>query len=240
MKKSAVFFDLDNTLFDYEASFKKASLFAFSSVISPQLMKPVNPNDWFVHYKKYCDLYWSEYENKSLTQDQYRKKRLEASILTAKIPLTIDTVQLKQFQMAFEKNIPNSIAPYPWIPKIVNSIDPNWSIAGVISNGASDLQRKKLRQLGLNFLEKNIFISSEINLEKPDPQIFHYVAKHVKAESLIYCGDSFEFDIQPAVLAGWTGIWWNPLRKSLPSHLEKMFVCSTDNDLVDTIMKCIE
>jgi HAD superfamily hydrolase (TIGR01549 family) len=235
----AFFFDLDNTLFDYEASFKQASLFAFKSIFYPVLENPVNIEEWFDTYKIYCDLYWPAYEDKKLTRDDYQRNRLVSSLTSLNIQ-PFNNRQLDDFRTLWEEKIPSFVTPYPWIKGIIDSLNNRGFEVGLITNGGSELQRKKLSRLGLSFLANNIFISSEISFAKPSLEIFEYVMGRTDAENFYYVGDSFTFDIKPAVEAGWTGIWWNPSRQVLDKTNPLIVNCCTVNEFQEVIKKCIE
>lgn len=235
----AFFFDLDNTLFDYEASFKQASLFAFKSIFHPVLKKPINAEKWFDAYKIYCDLYWPAYEDKTLTREQYQRKRLVSSLRSLNIH-SIDINQIDYFRKLCEDKIPSFVIPYPWIKEIIDLLYKRGFAAGIISNGGSELQRKKLSMLGISFSENNIFISSELSFAKPSLEIFEFVKSRIHADNFYYVGDSFSFDIHPAVTAGWTGIWWNPSKQMLVQTNPHIYNCSSVNELRSVFKKCIE
>ncbi|MCM3730688.1 HAD family hydrolase [Fictibacillus nanhaiensis] len=239
LQRKAFYFDLDNTLFDYEASFKQASLFAFKAVISPLLIQPVNPELWYKGYKKYCDLYWTEYENGLLTRQEYQTKRLFSSLILMKIQ-SFDNVLVSNYQKQCEEKIPSFVKPFPWIKGIVESLYKNGHDVGIISNGGSTLQRKKLKMLGIPFPHERIYISSEISLAKPNTDIFKYVQRRCSSSAFYYIGDSLSFDIKPAVMAGWTGIWWNPTKHMPPSIGGNIYSCSSSEELRNVLMKCIE
>lgn len=234
----AFFFDLDNTLFDYEASFKQASLFAFKSIFSPVLKKPINAEEWFAAYKIYCDLYWPAYEDKKLTREEYQRNRLVSSLISLNIQ-SVDIKRIDYFRKLCEEKIPSFVIPYPWIKEIIDLIQRQGCVAGIISNGAYELQRKKLSMLGLSFSD-NIFISSELSCAKPSIEIFEYVKSRIHAAHFYYVGDSYSFDIHPAVKAGWTGIWWNPLKLTQAQTSTHIFNCHSANGLRSVIRKCIE
>ncbi|MCM3716809.1 HAD family hydrolase [Fictibacillus phosphorivorans] len=235
----AFFFDLDNTLFDYEASFKQASLFAFISILHPVLNKPINPEKWFKVYKTFCDLYWPAYEKKMLTREEYQRNRLVSSLLSFNIQL-FDQRQMDAFRKRFEEEIPSFVQPYPWVEEMINFIKMHGYVAGIISNGESVLQRKKLSMLGLSFSESHTYISSELSFAKPSIELFNYVKSKICAEQFYYVGDSFSLDIHPAIKAGWTGIWWNP-SKQIPELLHpNLYNCQSADELNHVIKKCIE
>ncbi|WNB93542.1 HAD family hydrolase [Bacillus sp. NEB1478] len=236
----AFFFDLDNTLFNYEASFKKASLFAFNSIFVPQLNQLVDLEKWFRSYKGFCDLYWSSYETNKITKEEYRRNRLIASFIALNLPISFKEDALLRYQSLVEESIPAFVEPYPWIGKIWNRLNESCSHVGVISNGGSKLQREKLKKLRLNLSTATIYISSEISLAKPSAEVFTYAASKCSAKNYYYCGDSYEFDILPAVQAGWTGIWWNPEKRKGHIMDKNIQICHTSENLWNTFMKYIE
>jgi FMN phosphatase YigB (HAD superfamily) len=238
-KSAAVFFDLDNTLFDYEAAFQQASLFAFQHVFPSLIENSITPEYWFRSYKSYCDLFWKEYEAKEISREHYQRKRLVSSLLSCQIH-TFSEGQLFQFHKLFQERIPFYVKPFEWTKMMVDMIRLNGSECGIITNGFSELQRKKINKLDLGFSEESIYISSEMKYTKPDPAIFTFVARNCRSREFLYVGDSFDFDMIPAVRAGWTGLWWNPERRPFPQEDERIISCHSAESLIELIKKYIE
>ena len=82
---------------------------------------------------------------------------------------------------------------------------------GIISNGSSEYQRKKLRVLGIHDRFDTIVISEEIGISKPDKAIFTKACEiaGVRSGECSYVGDRLENDIRPAIEAGMRGVWLN-------------------------------
>ena len=84
---------------------------------------------------------------------------------------------------------------------------------------------------GLNPYFRNVIISEDVGVNKPDKAIFEYAldkAKALKHESIMI-GDSIEADIRGAQRFGMKAIYFNPLSKEIPedvnwqiSHLEEL------------------
>ncbi len=237
-EKAAFFFDLDNTLFDYEASFKKASLFAFHTITNHKWKDTPFSEKWFIYYKAYCDLYWSSYEKEIMSRQEYQKKRLISSFKALGLKSLCD-VQVQQYQIIFEKSVPDEVEPFIWIKDIFQRLNQLGITIGIISNGDSVIQRNKINNLKLHIPEKYIYISSEINVAKPNPNIFNLVKDCTNADVYYYVGDAYELDIVPAVKAGWTAIWWNPLKHPAANSCS-MFNCTTSSELIEVIRRCIE
>jgi HAD superfamily hydrolase (TIGR01549 family) len=238
-KKAAFFFDLDNTLFDYEASFKKASLFAFRSIFSTGEENNKLEEKWFLQYKTFCDLYWNAYEIAWITRKEYQKKRLSSSLLAVGIR-NVNDQEFERYQQLFERNIHLFVELYPWIQNMIRILKRNEIVYGIITNGEADVQRNKIKHLHLDIPEKHIYISSEIKVAKPSPEIFHSVRKNVEASAFFYVGDSYSLDMVPAIQAEWTAIWWNPSMLDVTNDKVPHHICYSSDELVETITRYIE
>ena len=82
---------------------------------------------------------------------------------------------------------------------------------GVISNGPSMEQRRKLTQLGLGPSFEHIVISEECGCAKPNTVIFAKACElaNVAADDAWYVGDHFEIDYCGATAAGLRAVWLN-------------------------------
>ncbi|MFD4576127.1 HAD family hydrolase [Streptomyces sp. NPDC058417] len=84
-----------------------------------------------------------------------------------------------------------------------------WSI-GVATNGASDIQRAKVRATGLADLVDGIAASGDIDVRKPDPRLFELAAARCGTQLSggdWMTGDNPETDIQGGHRAGLRTIW---------------------------------
>lgn len=82
---------------------------------------------------------------------------------------------------------------------------------GLITNGASDLQREKIEGSGLDRYFDSITISGDVGVGKPDSKIFQAALDglDVQAENMIMVGNSLKRDIAGAQQAGIRAIWIN-------------------------------
>jgi putative hydrolase of the HAD superfamily len=82
---------------------------------------------------------------------------------------------------------------------------------GIVTNGPADVQRAKIRLLGVGDLVDFVVISGEFGVAKPDPAIFRAALSLAQAEpdDAVFVGDSPEFDIAGAHAAGLRSIWVN-------------------------------
>ena len=86
--------------------------------------------------------------------------------------------------------------------------DSGYSV-GLITNGKSELQRKKLSMLNLENSFDEIIVSGEYGKNKPDLSIFHEMSRrlNIPESELIYVGDHPVHDIDAASKAGYITAW---------------------------------
>ncbi len=81
----------------------------------------------------------------------------------------------------------------------------------LITNGASDAQRGKLRALGIEHWFDAVVISGEVGIAKPDTSVFNLALDKlaVERENVWHVGDSLTTDVAGAKAAGLTAVWLN-------------------------------
>ena len=97
-------------------------------------------------------------------------------------------------------------------------------ILTMITNGPTELQREKIRRLGIGNCLKEVIVSQELGHHKPSQEIFNEMTKRVgcKPEEITYIGNNYRKDIVGAHEAGWKTIWVNrheePPESVKPDH----------------------
>ena len=82
---------------------------------------------------------------------------------------------------------------------------------GLITNGLTISQKRKIETAGIGDYFNTIIISEEIGFSKPDPKIFLYSCRMLNASPLdsAYIGDNYLLDICGAKNVGMKSIWIN-------------------------------
>ena len=80
---------------------------------------------------------------------------------------------------------------------------------GIITNGASEMQNKKIDSLGIRPFFDAVIISGEVGIRKPDEEIFCMACEklNVDNKSTVFVGDNFEKDVIGAKNAGMYAVW---------------------------------
>src|SRR5882724_142707 len=91
---------------------------------------------------------------------------------------------------------------YPEVHGVLEELQPRFKLA-VISNFDGRL-RLILQHLGISKFFTNIFLSSELGADKPDPEIYRRALSlmNVKSNEVLHVGDDSQRDWQAATAAG--------------------------------------
>lgn len=103
------------------------------------------------------------------------------------------------------------IRPYPDVRPALAALRAAGCRLGLVTNGASVLQRDKLQALGLDGELHPVVVSSEIGARKPDRAIFDHalLAADLDPGSTWFAGDNLWVDVLGAAGAGLRTVWVN-------------------------------
>jgi HAD superfamily hydrolase (TIGR01549 family) len=102
----------------------------------------------------------------------------------------------------------DSLALYEDVEDLFENLTGKFKL-GLLTNGPSNLQRRKIDVLGIDRWFDEIIVSGEHDLAKPDPRIFYIALEELNSdpEQTIYVGNSLEYDVLGANNAGVPVIW---------------------------------
>lgn len=97
---------------------------------------------------------------------------------------------------------------FPQVDLLIKNLSQHYQL-GLLTNGAPDLQREKIKASGLESFFSAIVISGEHGVGKPDPAIFYRLLKELKTSptQALMIGNSLERDIAGAHAAGIRSVW---------------------------------
>ena len=221
----AVFFDMDDTLYDQLSPFRLAveAYYKESGKENPVL----DFDDLFKRVRAHSDELWDDYLAGKMTIQEMRNARL--SIAFAEIGITLNEVEAALIQQNYETE-QGRIALPEGFSEYIHRLNEAGIVTGLITNGPVEHQTFKLRTLGIDklFPLDRLFISDGVGFTKPDPRIFHYVNEQTNTlpANCYYVGDSWRNDVAGADAAGWNMIWLNRRQ--------------TDNDQQYTLFRIIK
>jgi putative hydrolase of the HAD superfamily len=221
MKYRHLFFDLDHTLWDFEAN-AHATLWELYESLQ---LKERGVHDFELFYRNYLvhnEKLWERYRKGYIKQDELRVKRMWLTLLDFKIA---DDKLAQEMNTRFLDLLPTRTLLFPYTKEILQYLANRNYILHLITNGFEKTQHSKLKYSGLAIYFKEIITSEGSNYLKPQKEIFEFAFEKAKArpEECIMIGDTIDVDILGAVNAGIDQVHVN--------HLTKEPVAVIDNRL---------
>jgi putative hydrolase of the HAD superfamily len=109
---------------------------------------------------------------------------------------------------------------------------------GIITNGTSRQQRRKITRLGFTTITPCIFISGEFGVEKPDPSIFRAAAQclgRIQPAEILFVGDHPRFDMWGAHMVGMKTIWVHHDPRTWPDDIAQDVVNATVHSFAELL-----
>lgn len=226
-KYKHLFFDLDHTLWDFEANAKATLEELYSSL----KLKERGVDDFSLFYKNYLghnERLWERYRNGFIKQEELRIKRMRQSLLDFKIA---DEPLAQTMSVQFLELLPSRTILFPYAKEILAYLIDKGYELHLITNGFEKTQHSKLKYSGLTSFFKEVITSEGSGSLKPNKEIFEYAFQKTKAlpEQSIMLGDTLDVDIQGAINAGIDQVFINHNR--IESHIQPTYTVNTLKEL---------
>lgn len=200
MKYRHIFFDLDHTLWDFDAN-------ARSSL--EQLYVELNlfergVHDFDLFYKNYLrhnEKLWRRYRKGYIKQEELRLKRMWLALLDFRIA---DDALAREMSDLFLQLLPTRTILFPDAREILQYLTHKGYHLHLITNGFEKVQQSKLANSGLRPFFKEVITSESSNSLKPQKEIFEFAlhkAGAIASESLMI-GDALDVDVLGAMNVG--------------------------------------
>ena len=200
MKYKHIFFDLDHTLWDFDAN-ARATL---QQLHLDLRLVDKGIHDFDLFYKNYLEhneKLWERYRKGQIKQEELRLKRMWLSLLDFKIA---DEALAQELNHLFLQLLPTRTVLFPDTKEILQYLTDKGYQLHLITNGFEQTQHSKLNSCGLNVFFKVVITSECSNSLKPEKEIFEYALSKTGAtvSESIMIGDSIAVDIQGAMSVG--------------------------------------
>lgn len=200
MKYKHLFFDLDHTLWDFDAN-ARATLEQLH--IDLKLVdKGVHDFELFhKNYLEHNEKLWARYRNGFIKQEELRLKRMWLTLLDFHIA---DEELARQLSELFLQLLPTRTILFPDTKEVLHYLKDKGYCLHLITNGFEKTQHSKLKSSGLTGFFQVIVTSESSNSLKPQKEIFEYALSKTGAtvDQSIMIGDSLDVDILGAMTVG--------------------------------------
>ncbi len=220
-------FDLDGTLFNFDAAEQSAfqkTCQKFNLPYSKELMQT---------YTQINDSYWKLFEQGKVTQPELADRRF-ADLYTL-LGIEGDAHQTNIF---YRRSLGENSQMFPDTMPICRALSKHYKLA-LITNGISDVQHSRLAGSPLLECICGVFISEEVGSQKPQKEYFDFVYDTLKIHpsQALVIGDSLTSDILGAKNAQTDSCWFNPHHKPNPhSHIIPTFEIASLPELLTLLL----
>ena len=212
MKYKHLFFDLDHTLWDFDANAKETltELYALFSLENKGI---AGFDNFFKHYIHHNNILWDRYHKGFINSDELKWKRMWRTLLEFKIA---DEPLSKQMSEKFMDILPTKKRLFPDTIEVLDYLINKNYVLHLITNGFEKTQWGKLNNSGLSNYFTQVVTSEASNSLKPKKEIFDYAMNKAGAslQQSIMLGDNLDADIQGAINAGMDNIFVNHINAS--------------------------
>lgn len=222
-----LFFDLDHTLWDFDANAKETLTEVYAHFKLEA--KGVYPFiDFYKYYLHHNEILWDRYHKGFISSDELKWKRMWRTMLEFKI----GSEQLaRDMSVHFLEILPTKKMLFPHTIEILDYLTNKGYKLHLITNGFEKTQWSKINNSGLRRYFTHMITSEASNSLKPKKEIFEYALNKAGANlsESIMLGDNLDADIQGAINAGMDCVFVNHLKTNtdikatyIIHHLEEL------------------
>ncbi len=205
MKKyKHIFFDLDNTLWDFAANSKDSLKDIFDKYHFEENFSSFE--NFYNIYEKLNLQLWDEYRNGNISKETLSIRRFQFAA-DAKKDQELTAFILNADYLA-TTTLKTKIIDYA--KEVLNYLKNKYKIH-IITDGFFEVQVVKLRSSQLSSFFSNVITAEEIGYLKPQKELFDFALEtcNAKADETIMIGDDYKNDILGAHNAGIDQIFFN-------------------------------
>lgn len=225
-KYKTLFFDLDHTLWDFDANAHIALReiyrtydFASRGMATFELFQE--------NYEHQNLLFWERFRNGHVDREALRWKRLWHTFLDFRI---YDKGLAKEASEHYLKLLPYQTTLVDHAEQVLQHCQNRGYELAIITNGFKDTQNLKLKEAGIGHYFEAVVTSEDVQLVKPHPAIFNKALDlmNAKAEESLMIGDCIEADVKGAHNANMDQVFYNPKRGRVDFQPTYNITCLSD------------
>jgi len=208
-----LFFDLDHTLWDFDAN-AKDSLADLFALLNLDERTKIPFEDFYPRYLFHNEVLWDRYHKGLISSEDLKWKRMWRTMLDFKLA---DEPLAREMSGQFLEILPTKKILFPYTIEILEYLKAKKYELHLITNGFEKTQWSKLNHSGLSGYFTHVITSEASNSLKPKKEIFDFAMGKAKANlaESIMIGDNLEADIQGAMNAGMDTVFVNHINAKL-------------------------
>ena len=222
-----ILFDIDHTLLDFDT----AEDVALTQLLKEEGVEDIQTyKDYYVPMNK---LLWKDLELKKITKKELVNTRFAK--MFAHFGIEKDGVYLAeryQFYLAQQGQVFSGA-----MELLDNLIDRGYELYAA-TNGITAIQTGRLAQSGLAPYFNQVFISEQLQTQKPDAEFYEKIGARIPnfdKNHALMIGDSLSADIQGGNNAGIDTIWYNPHHMENKTQAQPTYEVHSYKDLLNCL-----
>ncbi|MBR5435301.1 MAG: HAD-IA family hydrolase [Muribaculaceae bacterium] len=220
-----VWFDIDDTLWDFSHNSATALCSIYDDFgLSSRF---ASAEEWISQYESINLPLWDLYNRGKITKEFLQAERFYRTFVNAGFS-GAELDRLDGMNEIYLDRLASQSVAVEGSHATLAELKRRGLHTGVVSNGFSGVQERKLKNAGLKV--DVVVLSDEIDINKPDRRLFDYALQKsgATAEESLMVGDNPLTDIAGAIKAGWRSILYKPtapaaaegIIRSLPELLD--------------------
>lgn len=220
-----VFFDLDDTLFDFHAAEHTAILATFSHLD----IEPSEENARL--YSRINLACWQRLERGEWDRDEVLTRRFE--IFFAELAVEADPIAAQSF---YEERLSHEVSYVDGARELLDRLRGRYRMY-ITSNGTAPVQDRRIGASGIAGYFDGIFISERVGAHKPSAEFFNLIFAEIGGErsETVIIGDSLTSDIKGGINAGIHTVHYNPKRKKNNSGITPEYEIGELSEIPDLL-----
>jgi len=156
----------------------------------------------------------------------------------ADLDLIFEEFGVKVSMLRFFQKYRSEIKLYPDVLPVLDKLVNRFRL-GILTNGFKVLVNLEFDQTKIVHYFEKIFIADDVSYAKPDPRFFTYALKEmgVKANNVLYVGDTADIDVPGAKEIGIATVIVNRSGKPIPHEVKATIEIKTLRELLDYLTK---
>jgi putative hydrolase of the HAD superfamily len=226
MAYSILFFDADNTLFDYEAAETyalRSTCEAFGLQFDDEVLQ---------RYKAINAEMWRDFEQGEIKAEEINLQRFDRFLSGF-----YSSSDGSDFSRSYLSFLSKAVFMIPGALEVVRGCSTSAQLV-LLTNGLESVQKSRLSRSPLKDYFTSIVISEEVGYRKPQPEIFEIAASALNGfdkSDVLMVGDSLSSDIQGAMNYGIDSCWYNPADERLPAEYHPRYCISRLEELLPIV-----
>lgn len=204
-KYTHLFFDLDNTLWDFELNARQAMWITWQFFFGKNQQNTFN--QFFERYTYHNKILWTLFRDGKINKQELIVRRFINALNDLGIK-NADPTELNTFYLT---EMPKQNHLLEGAVELLDYLKKKGYALNIITNGFQEVQQKKIEVASLIGYFDKIFTSEMVKANKPGREIFEYAIKSSNApkRSSLMIGDDWETDVTGALNFGIDAVYIN-------------------------------